>query len=160
MIRNTLHGHSRALFLGAVTEDLPHRLVQFGSVAQSCLTLCDPMDCSTPGPLSITNSWSLPKLVSVELVMPSTHLILCHSLLLPPSVFPSIRVFSNELTLHIRWPKNWSFINGPFSEYSGLISFRTDWFDLLVVQRTLKSLLQDNNFSFKSVEVIIMNRIV
>ena len=94
--------------------------------------------------------------------MPSNHLILCHPLLLLPSIFPSIRVFSNESTLHIRWPKYWSFsfnIN-PFKEYSGLISFRIDWFDLLAVQRTLKSLLQDNNFSFKSVEVIIMNRIV
>ena len=93
--------------------------------------------------LSLTISWSLLKLMSIELVMPSNHLILCHPLLLP-SVFPSIRVFSNESVLCIRWPKNWSFSFSisPSNEYSGLISFRTDWFDLLAVQRTLKSLLQ------------------
>ena len=83
--------------------------VQFSSVAQSCPTLCDPMDCSLPGSLSITNSQSLLKLMSIELVMPSSHLILCHPLLLLPSIFPSIRVFSNESALHIRWPKYWSF---------------------------------------------------
>ena len=94
--------------------------------------------------LSITNSGSLLKLMSIELVMPSNHLILCHPLLLPPSIFPSIRVFSNESTLHIRWPKYWSFSFNisPSNEYSGLISFRMDWLDLLVVQGTLKSLLQ------------------
>ena len=94
--------------------------------------------------LSITNFWSLLKLMSVESVMPSNHLILCHLLLLPPSIFPSIRVFSNESVLRIRWPKDWSFnfnIN-PSNEYSGLISFRMEWFDLLAVQGTLKSLLQ------------------
>ena len=93
--------------------------------------------------LSITNSWSLLKLMSIESVMPSNHLILCHSLLLLPSIFPSIRVFSSESVLHIRWPKCWSFsfnIN-PSNEYSGLISFRMDWLDLLAVQGTLKSLL-------------------
>ena len=79
--------------------------VHFSSVSQSCLPLCDPMDCSTWASLSITNSWSLLKLMSIESVMPSNHLILCHSLLLLPSIFPSIRVFSNELVLHIRWPK-------------------------------------------------------
>ena len=144
MIRNTLHGHSRALFLGAVTEDLPHRLVQFGSVAQSCPTLCDPWTAARQAPLSITNSWSLPKLVSIELVMPSTHLILCRSLLLPPSVFPSIRVFSNESTLCIRWPNYWSFSFNIIcsNDHSGLITFRMDWLDLLAVQGTLKSLLQ------------------
>ena len=94
--------------------------------------------------LSITNSRSLLKLMSIELVMPSNHHILCHPLLLLPSIFPSIRVFSNESALHIRWPKYWSF---SFSislsnEYSGLISFRIDWFDLLAVQGTLKTLLQ------------------
>ena len=97
--------------------------------------------------LSITNSWSLLKLMSIESVMPSNHLILCHPLLLPPSIFPSIRVFSNESVLHIRWPKYWSFrfSISPSSEYSGLISYRMDWLDLLAVQRTLKSLLQHHS---------------
>ena len=94
--------------------------------------------------LSITNSWSLLKLMSIELVMPSSRLILCHPLLLPPSIFPSIRVFSNESVLHIRGPKYWScsFNISPSNEYSGLISFRVDWLDLLAVQGTLRSLLQ------------------
>ena len=94
--------------------------------------------------LSITNSWSLLKLMSIELVMPSNHLILCHPLLLPPLIFPSIRVFSNESALHIRWPKYWSFSFNisPSNEYSGLISFRMD---LLAVQGTLKSLLQHHS---------------
>ena len=93
--------------------------------------------------LSITNSQSLLKLMSIKSVMPSNHLILCCPLLLPPSIFPSIRVFSNELAPHVRWPKYWSFSFSisPFSEYSGLISFRIDWLDLLAVQGTLKSLL-------------------
>ena len=93
--------------------------------------------------LSITNSWSLLKLTPNELVMPSNHLILCHSLL-PPSIFPRIRVFSNESVLPIRWPKYWSFSFSiiPSSEHLGLISFRMDWLDLLAVQGTLKSLLQ------------------
>ena len=91
--------------------------------------------------VSITNSWSLPKLMSIESVMPSNHLILCHPLLLPPSIFPSIRVSSNESVLCIRWPKYWSFSISPSNEYSGLISFRIDWSDLLAVQGTLKSLL-------------------
>ena len=93
--------------------------------------------------LSITNSWSLLKLMPIESVMPSNHLILCCPLLLP-SIFPSIRVFSNESALRIRWPKYWSFSFSisPSNQYSGLISFRIDWFDLLVVQGTLKSLLQ------------------
>ena len=93
--------------------------------------------------LSITNSRS-PKLMSIESVMPSNHLILCHPLLLLPSIFPSIRVFSNESTLHMRWPKYWSFSFSisPSKEHPGLISFRMDWLDLLAVQGTLKSLLQ------------------
>ena len=97
--------------------------------------------------LSITNSQSLLKLVSIELVMPSNHLILCHPLLLPPSIFPNIRVFSNESVLHIRWPKYWSFSFNitPSNEHSGLISFRIDWLDLLAVQGTLKSLLQHHS---------------
>ena len=96
-------------------------------------------------PLSFTISQSLLKLMSIELVMPSNHLILCCPLLLIPSVFPSIRVFSNELVLHIRWPKNWSFSFSPSNEYSGLTSFRIHWFDLLAVQGTLKSLLQQHS---------------
>ena len=97
--------------------------------------------------LSFTNSWSLLKLRSTELVMPSNHLVLCCPLLLLPSIFPSIRVFSNELALHIRWPKYWSFSFSisPLNEYSRLISFRIDRFDLLAVQGTLKSLLQNHS---------------
>ena len=94
--------------------------------------------------LSITNSWNLLKLLSIELVMPSNHLILYHPVLLLPSIFPSIRVSSNESVLYIRWPKYWSFSFSisPSNEYSGLTSFRMDWLDLLAVQRTLKNLLQ------------------
>ena len=119
----------------------------FSSVTQPCLTLCDPMDCSTPGPLSITNSQSLLQLMSIESVMPSNHLILCHSLLPLPLIFPSIRVFSNKSVFCIRWPKYWSFSFSisPSNEYSGLISFRMDWLDLLAVQGTLKSLLQHHS---------------
>ena len=97
--------------------------------------------------LSITNSQSLLKLMSIKLVMPSNHLILCHPLLLLPSIFPSTRVFANESVLRIRWPKYWSFSFSisPSNEYSGLISFRMDWFDLLAVQGTLKSLLQHDS---------------
>ena len=97
--------------------------------------------------LSITNSRSLLKLMSIETLMPSNHLILCHPLLLPPSIIPSIRVFSDESVLHIRWPKHWSFSFSisPSNQCSGLISFRMDWFDLLAVQGTLKSLLQHHN---------------
>ena len=123
-----------------------HNSHQFSSVAQSRSTLCDPMDCSVPG-FPITNSQSLLKLVSIESVMPSNYLILCCPLLLSPSTFPSIRVFSNESVLRIRWPKYWSFSFSisPSNEYSGLISFRMDWLDLLAVQRTLKSLLQHHS---------------
>ena len=97
--------------------------------------------------MSITNSWGPLKLMSITSVIPSNHLILCRPLLLPPSIFPSIRVFSNELVLHIRWPKYWSFSFriSPSNEYSGLISFRMDWLDLLVVQGTLKSFLQHHS---------------
>ena len=95
--------------------------------------------------LSFTVSLSLLKLMSIESVIPSKHLILCHPLLFLPSIFPSIRVFSNESVLHIRWPKDWSFSVSPSSEYSGLISFRIDWFDLLAAQGTLKSLFQHHN---------------
>ena len=117
------------------------------SVAQSCLILCDPRTAACQASVSITSSWSLLKLMSIESMMPSNHLILCHTLLLLPSIFPSIRVFSNESVLHIRWPKYWSFSFSisPSNEYSGLISLRIDWFHLLAVQGILKSLLQDHN---------------
>ena len=116
----------------------------------SHVRLCNLMDRSTPASLYITNSQSLPKFMSIELVMPSNHLILCHPLLLlslSPSIFPSIRVLSNESALHIRWPKYWSFnfIISTSNEHSGLISFRMDWLDLLAVQGTLKSLLQHHS---------------
>ena len=121
------------------------QLVQFSSVAQSCPTLCDPMNRSMPG-LPVHHQlpeFSL-RLTSIESVMPSSHLILCHPLLLLPPIPPSIRVFSNESTLRMRWPKYWSFSLSicPFNEYPQLISFRMDWLDLLAVQGTLKSLLQ------------------
>ena len=121
--------------------------VRFSSVAQSCPTLCDPMNRSMQASLSITNSQGLLKLMSVESVMPSIHLILCCPLLLLPPIPPSIRVFSNESTLRMRWPKYWSFSFSlsPSNEYPGLISFRMDWLDLLAVQGTLKSLLQHHS---------------
>ena len=111
---------------------------QFSSVTQSCLTLSDPMYTARQVPLSVNNSRSIPKLMSVELVMPSNHLTLCHPLLLPLLIFPRIRVFSNESVLRIRWPKYWSFSFSisPSNEYSELISFRMDWLDLLTVQGT------------------------
>ena len=121
--------------------------IQFSSVAQSCPTLCDPRNCSTPGLPSITNSRSSLRLTSIESVMPSSHLILCYPLLLLPPIPPSITVFSNELTLPMRWPKYWSFSFSiiPSKEIPGLISFRMDWLDLLEVQGTLKSLLQHHS---------------
>ena len=122
-------------------------LVQFSSVAQSCPTLSDSMNRSSQAKLSITSPWSLLKLMSIELVIPSSHLILYHPLLLLPPIPPNIKVFSNESTLHIRWPKYWSFsfnIN-PSDEHPGLILFRMDWLDLLAVQGTLKSLLQHHS---------------
>ena len=119
--------------------------VQFGAVPQSCLS--DPMDCSSQAFLSITNSRSLPKLMSIESVMPSSHLILSCPLLLLLSIFPSIRVFSSQSALHIRWSKYWSFSFNisPSNQHPGLISFRMDWLDLLAVQGTLKSLLQHHS---------------
>ena len=120
--------------------------VQFSSVAQSCPTLCNPMDFSMPG-IPVHNPWSLLKLRSIKLVMPSNLLILCFPLLLLPPTPPSIRVFSSESALCIRWPKDWSFSFSisPSNEHPGLISFRMDWLDLLAVQGTLKSLLQHHN---------------
>ena len=113
--------------------------VQFSSVAQLCPTRCNTMNCSMTG--------RPPKSMFIELVMPSNHLILCCPLLLLPSIFPSIRVFSNESAIHIRWPKYWScsFNISPSNEQSGVISFRMDWLDLLAVQGTLKSLLQHHS---------------
>ena len=110
-------------------------VIQFSSVTESCPILYDPRDCSTPG---------FPKLMSIKLVKPSNHLILCCPLPLLPSIFPSIRVFSNESVILIRWPKYWSFsfMISPSKEYLGLVPFRIDWLDLLAVQGTLKSLLQ------------------
>ena len=115
--------------------------VQYNSVTQSCLTLCDPMNCSTPG-LPVHHH-----LTSIESVMPSTHLILCHPLLLLTPIPPSIRVFSNESTLRMTWPKYQSFSLSisPSNEHPGLVSFRMDWLDLLAVQGTLKSLLQHHS---------------
>ena len=133
----------------------------FSSVTQPCPTLCDPMDCSKQYTVSITNSQSLLKLISIELVMPSNHLVLCLPLLLLcrpllllccpllllPSIFPNLRVFSNESVLPIRWPDYWSFSFNisPSNEHPGLISFRMDWLDILAVQGTLKNLLQHHS---------------
>ena len=121
-------------------------MIQFSSVQSlSHVWLFEtPWTSAHQASLSITDSWSLLKLMCIELVMPPDHLILCHPLLLLPSIFPSIRVFSNESALRIRWPKYWnfSFSISPSNEYSGLISFRMDWLNCLAVQGTLKSLLQ------------------
>ena len=108
--------------------------IQLRSVAQSCLTLFDPMDCSTPGLPVHHQPPEIPQTHVIESVMPSNHLILCHPLLLLPSIFPSITVFSNESALHIRWYWSFSISISPSNEYLGLISFRIDWFDLLAVQ--------------------------
>ena len=118
-------------------------MIQFSSLSHVQLFVT-PWSAARQASLSITNSRSLPKLMSIESVMPSNHLILCHPFLLLPSIFPSIRVFSNRSVLCIRWPKYWSFSFSisPSNEHSGLISFRMEWLDLLAVQGTLKSLLQ------------------
>ena len=123
------------------TEKIKYSSVQFSSVTQ-CPTCCDPMIVAHQASLSITSSQSLFKLMSIKLAMQSNHFILCRPLLLLPSIFPSIRVFSNESALRIRWPKYWSFSFNisPSSEHSGLISFSMDWLDLLAVQGTLQSL--------------------
>ena len=127
------------------------------SVQFSCSVVSDsaiPWTAAHQASLSITNSQSLLKPMSIESVMPSNHLILCHPLHLPPSIFPSIRIFSNESALHIRWTKYWSFSFSisPSNEYSELISFRMDWLDLLAVQGTLKSLLQHHSSKASSLQ--------
>ena len=133
----------RAIFHSSMV----HGSVQFSPVAQLCLTLCDPWTAAHQASLSITNSWSSLRPMSIELVMPSNHLIICHPLLLLPSVFPSIRISTNESVLRIRWPKGWSFSFNitPSNEYSGLTSLRMDWLDLPEVRRTLNSLLQHHS---------------
>ena len=118
---------------------------QFSSVAHCVWIFVTPWTAAHQGFLSITNSWSLLKLMSIESVIPSNHLILCCTLLLLPSVFPSIRIFSDELAVRIKWSKYWSFGISPSSGYSELVSFRIDWFDLLAVEGTLKSLLQHHS---------------
>ena len=123
--------------------------VQFSSVQSLSRVrlFATPWTAALQASLSITNSWSLPKPMSIKLAVPSNHLILCHPLLLLPSIFPNIRVFSNESALDIRWPKYWSFTFNisPFNEHPGLNSFRMDWLDFLAVQGTLKSLLQHHS---------------
>ena len=131
-------------------------IIQFSLVAQSCPTLCNPWTAVHQASLSMTNSHSPPKPMSIESVLPSNYLILCHPLLLLPSIFPSIRVFSNESALLIRWPKYWSFpFNiSPSDEHPGLISFRMDWLDLLAVQGTLKS---SPTPQFKSINSLVLS---
>ena len=134
------------MWLMAIISDSNNISVQFDSVAQLCPTLRPHGLQHARPPLSIISSQSLLKLMSIESVMPSNHLILCCPLL-PPSIFPSIRVFSNESALCIRWPKYWSFSFNisPSNEYSGLMSFRMEWLGLLAVQGTLRSLLQHHS---------------
>ena len=120
-------------------------LYHYCSVAQSCLTLCNPWTVAYQASLSFIITQRLLKFTSIESVMPSNHIVLCCLLLLLPSVFPSTRVFSNESVLCIRWPKYWTFSISPSDEYSGLVSFRNDWFDLLAFQGTLKSFLQHHS---------------
>ena len=135
------------LSLSVVSHSLQPKGLQHSRLLSRVRLFATPWIAEHQASLSITNSWSLLKLMSIESVMPSNHLILCRPLLLLLSIFPSIRVFSNELILCIRWPKYWSFSFSisPCNTYSGLISFRTDWFDLLEIQGTLKSLLQHHS---------------
>ena len=132
-------------FKETLTGKVREKKVQVNSVTQSCQTLHDPVDCSTPGFSVHHQHRSFLKLMSIESVMLCKHLILCRSLLLLPSIFPGIRVFSNESVLRIRWPKYWRFSISPSNEYSELIFIRTDWFDLLAVRETLMSLLQQHS---------------
>ena len=136
--------------ISVTVSDLPHSIWRSLSSVQSLSLVrlfATPWTAAHQVSMSITNSWNLLKLMPIELAMPSNPLIFCHPLLLPSSIFPSIRVFSSESVLHIRWPKYWSFnfSISPSNEYSGLISFRMDWLELLAVQRTLKSLLQHHS---------------
>ena len=137
---------NRSVYLN-VTQLFENCVSSVCSVAQSCQTLCNPWTAARHASLSITNSQSLLRLISIQLVMPSNCLILSRPHLFLPSGFPSIRVFSSESVLHIRWPKYWSFSFSisPSNEYSGLISFRLDWFHRLAVQETLKGLLQHHS---------------
>ena len=139
--------HLKCYFISCIGKSSSSVNVQFSSVTQSCPNSATPWIAAHQASLSITNSQSLPKLMSLKSVMPYNHLIICPPLLPLPSIFPSIRVFSNESILPIRWPKYWSlsFSIYPSDEYSGLISFRMDWLDLLAVQGTLKSLLQHHS---------------
>ena len=136
-------------YIENLKEFTPPKTIQFSSVQSLSRVqlFATPWTTARQASLSMTNSWSLPKLMSTESVMSSNSLILCPSLLLLPSIFPSIRVFSNESALHIRWPKYWSFSFSisPSYEHPGLISFRMDWLDLLPVQGTVKSLLQHHS---------------
>ena len=134
-------------FFTKLSQQTSSYSVQFSSITQSSPTLCNPMNCSTPGLPVHHQLQSLLKPMSIESAVPSNHLILCRPLLLLPSIFPSNRVFSNESVFRIRWPKYWSFSFSisPSNDYSGLISFRMDWLDLLVVQGTLKSILQHHS---------------
>ena len=124
------------------------------SVTKLYLTLCDPMDCSMPGFPVLHHLLEFSQLTSLEMVMPSNHVIHCHLLLLLPSIFPSMRVFSNESALHIRWQKYWSFSISPSTEYLGLTFFRIDWFDLTRVQGTLKMSLLQHHSSVQSLSCI------
>ena len=147
---SNLHLVSPALTGGLFTTESPGSTIQFSSVQFSCSVVSDsamPWTAARQASLYITNPQSLLKPMSIESVMPSNHFILCHPLLLPPSIFPSIRVFSIESVLCIRWPKYWSFSFSisPSSGYSGLISFRMYWLDLLAVPGTLKNLLQHHS---------------
>ena len=134
-------------FLFSIVQEILIRAIVVVQSQSRVQLFVAPWTATLQASISFTISWCLLKLMSIEWVMPSNHLILCRPLLFLPSVFPNITVFSNELTLHIRWPKYWSFSfsTSPSNEYSKLISFRIDWFDLLVVQGTLKSLLQHHS---------------
>ena len=134
-------------YVGCMFIWCPHQFSSVQSLSRVWL-FATPWTATCQASLSITNSWSLLKLMPIESVMPSNHLTFCHPLLLLPSIFPSIRVFSNDSPLHIRWPNYWSFSFNisPSNEHSGLISFRMDWLNLLTVQGTLKSLLQHHSF--------------
>ena len=155
---NRLYRYSHILFLDSPPIQLPtEHCIEFPALhnrfsllllfSHSVVSDCNPMDCSTPGFPVLHYLPELAQLMSFESVMPSNHHILCQPLLLLPSIFPSIRVFSCEAALHTRWPKCWSFSFSisPSNEYSGLVSFKIDWFDLLAVQGTLKSLLQHHS---------------